>query len=373
MSAGSSRLLAGALATAVAAAALAVQAGGDDSASARADAPERASAAAAPQTRTVATGLVIPWEMAFIDRRRALVTERPGRVRLFSTRGGLRGRPVARIDVSARGEGGLLGLAVDPRFRRNRFVYLYFTTSNGMKLVRYRYNYRHTRLRRDALVLDRIRAGVIHDSGRIAFGPDDHLYVATGDAGEPSLAQDRRSRNGKFLRLAPRKYRGRDAHVKPYTLGHRNPQGLDWQPGTGRLFATEHGEVGNDEVNLIREGHNYGWPRAEGRNHGRFTGPVVLYENGIAPSGATFVSKPGSKWTGDYLIGALKGEHVNRVNFRNGRVAGTSRLFTGRFGRIRTVVEGPGGALYLLTSNRDGRGNPRPGDDRIIRVTPPGA
>ncbi len=371
-STGSLRLIAAAIATAVAAAAIVVQAGGDGAASARAKAPDRVSAAAAvPRTRTVATGLVIPWEMAFLDGRRALITERPGRVRLFTTSGGLRPGPVARIDVSARGEGGLLGLAVDPRFRSNHFVYLYFTRSTGMKLVRYRY--RDGRLRRDALVLDRIRAGVIHDSGRIAFGPDDRLYVATGDAGEPALAQKRRSRNGKFLRLGPRKYRGRDVHVKPYTLGHRNPQGLDWQPGTGRLFATEHGEVGNDEVNLIREGRNYGWPRAEGRNHGRFTGPVVLYENGIAPSGATFVSKPGSTWTGDYLIGALKGEHVNRVNFRNGRVAGTSRLFEGRFGRIRTVVEGPGGALYLLTSNRDGRGNPRPGDDRVVRVIPPGS
>jgi glucose/arabinose dehydrogenase len=320
--------------------------------------------------KTVARGLVVPWEIAFLNKKRALITERPGRVRLFTRRGGLRKRPVARIDVSARGEGGLLGLAPDPRFRRNRFVYLYFTRRSGMKLVRYRF--RNERLHRDALVLDGIRAGTIHDSGRIAFGPDRRLYVATGDAGMPQLAQKRKSLNGKFLRLSPRKYHGRDVRVKPYTLGHRNPQGLDWQPGSGRLFATEHGEIGNDEVNVIKGGDNYGWPIVQGRQHGRFHGPAVLYEETIAPSGATFVSHKGSRWTGDYLIGALKGEQINRVNFRRGRVKGTSSVFKGRFGRIRTVVEAPGGTLYALTSNRDGRGNPRRGDDRVLRIHPPG-
>ncbi len=344
--------------------ALTVAGGGESSV------PARVHAEAGPRVKTVARGLVVPWEIAFLNKKRALITERPGRVRLFTRRGGLRKRPVARIRVSARGEGGLLGLAPDPRYRHNHFVYLYFTQRSGMKLVRYRF--RRDRLRRDALVLDGIRAGRVHDSGRIAFGPDDHLYVATGDAGVASLAQERKSLNGKFLRLSPRKYHGRDVRVKPYTLGHRNPQGLDWQPGSGRLFATEHGEIGNDEVNVIKGGDNYGWPIVQGRNHGRFRGPAVLYKKTIAPSGATFVSRKGSKWTGDYLIGVLAGEQINRVNFRGGRVNGTSSIFKGRFGRIRTVVEGPGGVLYALTSNRDGRGNPRRGDDRVLRIRPPG-
>jgi glucose/arabinose dehydrogenase len=159
--------------------------------------------AAAPRVTTVARGLSVPWEIAFLPDGRALVTERPGRVRLLTSNGRLQRRPVARVRVSAKGEGGLLGLALDPLFgRSNNFVYLYYTTASGMKLARYRF--RGGRLRRDRVILGRIAAGPIHDSGRIAFGPDRRLYVATGDAGDESLPQRPRSRNGKFLRLGAR-------------------------------------------------------------------------------------------------------------------------------------------------------------------------
>ena len=321
------------------------------------------------RVETFTSGLEIPWEIVFLPDGRALVTERPGRVRMLSADGALQPEPVARIDVSARGEGGLLGLALDPRYERNHFVYSYYTTSSGMKLVRYRF--RGGRLRRDALVLDGIRAGEIHDSGRIHFGPDDRLYVATGDAGEADLAQDRDSLNGKFLRLSPRKYHGRDVKTDFYTRGHRNPQGFDWQPGSDRLIATEHGPVGDDEINQIKDGRNYGWPKVSGEDHGRFTDPLVVYEQSIAPSGATFVSLPGSKWTGDYLVAALAGRQIRRLSFDGRRVTRNKALFEGRFGRVRTVVEGPDGALYALTSNRDGRGSPSAGDDRVLRIVPP--
>lgn len=322
-----------------------------------------------PRVETVARGLVVPWEIAFLPDGSALVTERPGRVRLLTRRGRLRREPVARVRVSARGEGGLLGLAVDPAFRRNRHVYLYFTTSRGMRVARYRY--RRGRLRRERTIVRGIAAGEIHDSGRIHFGPDDRLYIATGDAGRPELAQRRRSLNGKLLRLEPRQYRGRGGRSEVVSRGHRNPQGFDWQPRSWRLIATEHGPTGNDEVNRILRGRNYGWPRAVGRDHAGFRAPLRVYNPSIAPSGATFVSLPGSRWTGDYLFAALRGQQIRRLCFRGARIVCDRPLFRGRFGRLRTVVEGPDGALYALTSNRDGRGSPRRGNDRILRIVPP--
>lgn len=338
-------------------------------------------AAAQPGVRveTVATGLEIPWDIAFLPDGRALVTERPGRVRLLTRAGRLMRRPVARLPVSAVGEGGLLGVAVDPAFARNRFVYLYFTTATGMRLERRRWT--GSRLAYQASLIDGIRSGRVHDSGRIAFGPNRRLYVSTGDAGEPALAQDPASLNGKLLALKPGQYRGPGAAVPRIVAGGlRNSQGFDWQPRTGRLIATDHGPSGfdgpegYDEVDAIVPGGNYGWPQAIGfdTGGGLFRAPLRVYIEAIAPSGATFVSRPGSRWTGDYLFAALRGTQLRRLVLRGTRVIRDEPLLIGRFGRLRTVVEGPRGWLYLLTSNRDGRGEPTAGDDRIVRLRPPG-
>ena len=330
-------------------------------------APERSGGE--PVVETVATGLEVPWEIAFLPDGSALVTERPGRVRLLGADRKLRDEPVAEIDVSAEGEGGLLGLATDPAFDRNRFVYLYYTTADGMRLARHRY--RDGRLTEDAVILDGIDAGPIHDSGRIAFAPDGRLYVLTGDAGREDLAQDEESLNGKVLRLDAEQYRGEGGDPEMVSLGHRNPQGLDWEPRSERLVATEHGPTGDDEINVIREGENYGWPEVTGEDHGDFTAPLAVYAETIAPSGSTFVTRAGSSWTGDYLVAALAGQQVRRLTIDGNRVTRNEPLFESRFGRIRTVVEGPDGSLYLLTSNRDGRGDPAGEDDRILRVVPP--
>lgn len=318
--------------------------------------------------RTVATGLEVPWEIAFLPDGAALVTERPGRVRLLSAEGELRAEPVGRVDVAADGEGGLLGLALDPAFETNRFVYLYYTTAEGMRLARHRFS--GGRLAEDAVILQDIQAGSIHDSGRIAFGPDRRLYVLTGDAGEEDLAQDEGSRNGKVLRLTPEQYRGDGGDPETVSLGHRNPQGLDWEPGTGRLVATEHGPSGYDEINVVRAGENYGWPEVTGEDHGDFAAPLAVYDETIAPSGSTFAEQPGSGWTGDYFVAALAGEQLRRLTIEGDRVTRNEPLFAGRFGRLRAVVEGPDGDLYLLTSNRDGRGDPTEDDDRICASRP---
>ena len=296
------------------------------------------------------------------------MTERPGRVRLLDARGRLQEEPVAVVPVSALGEGGLLGLALDPRFEANRLVYLYFTTAEGMRLERWRFD---EGLAREVTLVSDIEAGAIHDSGRIAFGPDDRLYVATGDAGVETLAQDDGSLNGRFLRLTREQYRG-DGEVAPEVVskGHRNPQGFDWEPGGDRLVATEHGPTCCDEVNAIVAGGNYGWPEFGDDQEGVM--PLRIYEETIAPSGATFVAAEGSDWTGDFLLAALAGEQLRRLRFDGEEVTVDEPLLEGRFGRLRTVVEGPDGDLYVLTSNRDGRGDPDDEDDRILRVTPPG-
>jgi aldose sugar dehydrogenase len=328
------------------------------------------------RVETLATGLEIPWEIAFLPDRRALVTERPGRVRLLGRNGRLRKRPLATVPVSARGEGGLLGLALDPSFARTRFVYLYYTTANGMRLERWRFS--GGRLQRERSLVDGIEAGSVHDSGRIAFGPDRRLYIATGDAGQGELAQRADSLNGKFLALSPAQYHGAGGRPEIISRGHRNPQGFDWQPLTGRLIATEHGPsegidgpAGYDEVNRVVKGGDYGWPTVYGFDQSGFNAPLKVYRRALAPSGATFVTRRGSDWTGSFLFACLRGEQLRRLEFRNGRITSDRALLKGRFGRLRTVVESPEGALYVLTSNRDGRGTRRAGDDRILRVTPP--
>jgi glucose/arabinose dehydrogenase len=276
---------------------------------------------------------------------------------------------VAQIPVLADGEGGLLGLAVDPDFKRNQFVYLYRTTESGNQLLRYRFD--HDRLTGERVLVRGIEAGVIHDGGRIRFGPDGQLYISTGDAGQDQLAQDAGSLNGKILRMDADRLHGAGGRPEVFSLGHRNPQGFDWAPGSDRMWEDEHGPDGDDEINVIRKGANYGWPEARGEDQGGFEAPKRVYPQSIAPSGATFVHQGQSKWTGNYLIGCLVGEQIRRVEVQGDRVVRDEALFEGKLGRVRTVVEGPDGALYALTNNRDGRGSPRDGDDRVVRIVPP--
>lgn len=342
-----------------------------------AECPDRPDCEHQPSVRTVATGLEIPWDIAFLPDGSAFVTERPGRVRLLEADGRLRAEPVTQIQVSTQGEGGLLGIALDPRFADNGDVYLYFTTAAGMRLER-----RHwtgSALVPEATLVRAIKAGKVHDSGRIAFGPDGLLYVATGDAGKATLAQDPRSLNGKFLTLTPRQYHA-DGIVQPTVLarGLRNPQGFDWQPGTDALVTNDHGPSGFDgpegfdEVDLIVRGGNYGWPKAIGvaTGKGRYRAPLRVYRQPIAPSGATFLRHP-SLWTGSYVLAALRGQTLRRLELSDDRIVVDEPFLTGQYGRLRTVKEGPNGCIYVLTSNRDGRGKPAAGDDRILCVTPP--
>jgi glucose/arabinose dehydrogenase len=333
-----------------------------------------AAAVEQPRTAVVATGLEAPWELVFLPDRRALLTERPGRVVLFSR--GFRSRRVVatlEVDTGGRKEGGLLGIALDPGFRRNGLVYLYRTATNDENQV-LRYRLAGNRLVFRRKIVGGLEASDSHNGGRVKFGPDRALWITTGEAYHEELAQDPRSLNGKILRLPLAKARGAGGRPAIISRGHRNVQGIDWQPGSGRLFITEMGAEDRDEVNIIRRGGNYGWPDVRGRDDGggRFVPAAWDTGNGnIAPSGATFVRRRGSAWTGSFVFGTLRGEQLVRLRVAGARVLGAQRLYEDRFGRIRNVVEGPDGALYLLTSNRDGRGDPSRDDDRIIRLVPP--
>lgn len=313
-----------------------------------------------PQTEVVATGLEVPWQIAFLENGSALVTERPGRVRLITADGQLVPEAVAEIDVDPAGEGGLMGMAI-----RGEDVFLYMTRGGENEIVRYRYE--DEELREQEVVLDGISAATIHDGGRLHLGPDDKLYLTTGDAANPSVAQDPDALNGKIIRLDPE-----SGESEIISLGHRNPQGFDWEPGSDRLIAVEHGQTGNDEVNVIREGANYGWPEIEGeQTREGFEAPIKLYQTPSAPSGSTFLEAEGSEWSGSYFIAMLRGERLQRIRIDGDEVTEDEALFEGEFGRLREVSEGPDGDLYLLTSNRDGRGDPAGEDDLVVRVTPP--
>jgi glucose/arabinose dehydrogenase len=326
-----------------------------------------------PRVGTMAKGLEAPWEIAFLPDGRALVTERPGRVRVVTAGGKLRAEPLADVDVSAVGEGGLLGIAVDPDFADGkRFVYLYRTVRDGNEVARY--SLEGNVLRERAVVVRGIASAPIHNGGRLRFGPDGRLYFSTGDAADEASAQASEGLNGKILRLTAAQYReGSDVRPEIFSIGHRNPQGFAWQPDSQRFVENEHGPDGDDEVNVLRRGANYGWPTIRGdQEEDGLERPLAVYADSIAPSGSTFVRRGGSTWTGDYLMAALVGQRLQRVTISDdGRVVRQEPLFEGKYGRLRTIVEGPDGALYALTNNTDGRGSPQPGDDRILRIVPP--
>ncbi len=339
------------------------------------------------RVEVVARDLQIPWAIDFAPDGRIFLTERPGRIRVIRE-GMLQPEPWARISVAHEGEGGLLGLALDPNFAENGFVYVYYTYREGGRLWNRiaRLTDRGERGEGLTIIFDRIPGSMIHNGGRIKFGPDGKLYVTTGDANVPASAQDLASLAGKILRLNPDGSIPTDnpfPNSPVWSYGHRNPQGLAWHPVTGALFSTEHGPSGvpphccHDEVNVIEPGRNYGWPLVFGVGRDpRFVDPIL--ESGLdtwAPSGAAFCSgdRLPESWRGRLVFAALRGQHLGRVTLRSSDLRSVERfetLFAGEFGRLRDVVQGPDGFLYVTTSNRDGRGIPRSGDDRLLRIVP---
>ncbi|WP_083897836.1 PQQ-dependent sugar dehydrogenase [Nocardia vinacea] len=306
----------------------------------------------------VVHGIDVPWGLAFLPDGGALVAERDTG-RILRVVPGREPEQVYEVPgVVARGEGGLLGLAVAADYAETRYVYAYFTAADDNRIVRFRLD------GQPEVIFAGIAKAGNHNGGRIAFGPDGMLYVGTGDAGQGARSQDPASPNGKILRLTPD---GAPAPGNPtsgspvYSLGHRNVQGLAWDRA-GRFFAAEFGQNAFDEVNLIEPGRNYGWPIVEGKGgtDRGFTDPQVIWR----PSEA---SPSGIAISGDTLyVAALRGERLWTVPLHDGTL-GTPQTQLPDLGRLRTVTIAPDGALWLTTSNTDGRGDVRAGDDRIIR------
>ncbi|MEV0668038.1 PQQ-dependent sugar dehydrogenase [Actinomadura luteofluorescens] len=311
--------------------------------------------------RTVAEGFKVPWAVAFLPGGEALVTERDTARLLRIAPSGRKAAVGTVPGVDAQGEGGLLGVAVSPSYGTDHFVYLYYTAASDNRVVRATYDGRLGDLRP---IVTGIPKGSIHNGGRLAFGPDKMLYVTTGETGEGGTAQDKNSLGGKILRVTPE---GAPAPGNPFgtrvwTYGHRNVQGLAWD-GAGRMYATEFGQDRFDEINLIVKGRDYGWPVVEGVGHRKgFTDPLLTWTTDQAsPSGLAYAG--GSLWAA-----ALRGERLWQIPLDNGKAGRPTARFQGRYGRLRSVVRTPSGSLWVTTSNQDGRGDPRPGDDRIFDV-----
>jgi glucose/arabinose dehydrogenase len=313
---------------------------------------------------TVATGLAAPWGVTFLPDGSALVGERDT-TRVVAIEHG-RVRTVGRVEgVRPQGEAGLLGLAASPSYARDHLVYAYLSTATDNRVVTLRYD--GQRLGAPKPVLTGIPNGFVHDGGRLLFAPDGNLFVSTGETGQGSLAQDRSSLAGKILRITPD---GRPAPGNPrkgsrvWTMGHRNVQGLAFD-AHGRLWATEFGADTWDELNRIDKGRNYGWPLVEGRGDlPEYRNPYVQWRTSEAsPSGLAYLD--GSLWAG-----ALRGGRLWQIPVTKNGTGKPRDFFVGDYGRMRTVVAAPDGNLWVTTSNRDGRGDPRPKDDRILVVAP---
>ena len=337
----------------------------------------------------VASGLKVPWGLAFLPGGDVLVTERPGRLRLI--RGGqLVGTPVATVRAARSGEGGLLGIALDPRFAENRRFYLYYTREKGGRDVngvqRWTLAGDARSAREDRFILDDIPAARYHDGGRIRFGPDGMLYVGTGDAGEPARAQDRRSPSGKLLRITPD---GSPAPGNPipgspvFLAGLRNLESFDWLDARTLVLADhgpsgEMGRTGHDEISVARAGDDLGWPEAWRcqEERGRVA-PALVFRDATPPGGGSVYRGDAiPAWSGSFLVGTLRSRHLHRVALgADGRVVGHEVYLAGEppsgLGRLREVVQGPDGALWVTTSNCDGRGTCPPEKDVVVRIVAP--
>lgn len=329
--------------------------------------------------QVLATGLQIPWALAFAPDGRLFITERPGRVRVFQG-GRLLAEPALTLDgLYTRDESGLLGMALHPSFGTNGFAYVEYTAAaSGGPVARVvRYRVVGNTFGEPAVLLDGVRANNIHNGSRVRFGPDGRLYVTFGDVATPSVAQDLGSLNGKILRLSEDGTTPGDNPFRSpiWSWGHRNPQGLDWHPVTGDLFETEHGQTGNDEINVIDRGANYGWPEIEANeSRPQMRTPLTFFSPAVAPSGAAFYRGTlFPSFRNQLFVATLRGQALLRVTLDPSdarRVQSVERLLEGRFGRLRDVSSGPDGYLYLCTSNRDGRNTPVADDDRLLRLVP---
>lgn len=330
----------------------------------------------AVRAETVVSGLEVPWGLAFQPSGEILVTERPGRVRLIRN-GALVEKPVLTLEVVDRGEGGLLGIALHPEFKSNRLFYLYSTVQKdegaANRIERYRLSPDGVSATFERMIVDDLPAGSVHDGGRLRFGPDGMLYASVGETRNPELAQDPASRGGKILRIAPD-----GGSVSVFLSGVRNSQGFDWI-NNDVMAVSDHGpsgelgRSGHDELNFARSGDNLGWPTTYGcEERAGLVTPALVWKEALPPGGlAVYRGTRIPQWTGSVLIGSLGSTHLQRIAIdpRGPSVVSNEVYFDG-LGRIRDVIDGPDGALYVTTSNCDGRGDCGSQKDSVLRIVP---
>ncbi|MEO1172285.1 MAG: PQQ-dependent sugar dehydrogenase [Myxococcota bacterium] len=339
----------------------------------------------------VAEGLAVPWGLVWLPDGSMLVTERGGTIRKIRSDGTLEPSPVATVEITPSGEGGLLGIALHPDFASNRFFYVYATVGDGSTLrnevQRWQMDASQANAEFESVIVGEIPALLFHNGGRLRFGPDGHLYVGTGDAGTPSLSQEVSSLAGKILRVSAE---GEVPSDNPFPgeasfiIGVRNTQGFDWLPD-GTLAMSDHGpsglpaEAGRedfDEFNLAAAGDNLGWPeiyRCDTQEG--MVSPRKTWARAMPPGGTAVYTGTSLPWAGDVLITVLGFDadvgHLHRISLdASGEITRSETYLRGAdgFGRLREAIMGPDGHLYVTTSNCDGRGECGDGD-RILRIS----
>lgn len=329
------------------------------------------------EVEVIAEKLSVPWAIDVSQEGKIYFTERSGRIRVIEN-GKLNTEPLITLGSPfiSQGEGGLMGIVLDPNFSQNHYIYVMHTymESNQIynRVIRLVENNNKASI--DKIILDKIPGGQIHNGGRIKIGPDKKLYITTGDAGNSNLAQDSSSLAGKILRINLDGSIPNDNPISGspvYSLGHRNPQGLAWN-SKNMLYESEHGQSAHDEINIIEPGANYGWPLVQGDEdltNFNLKKPIIHSgEETWAPSGIAFINKGARK--DNLLVSTLRGQKLLVMSFdKSGtKVTNIETLFENKYGRLREVVVAQDGSIYISTSNRDGRGEPAINDDRILRV-----
>ncbi|MGA7690888.1 MAG: PQQ-dependent sugar dehydrogenase [Nitrososphaeraceae archaeon] len=340
--------------------------------------PEPATTDNANQTnkgiRTIAQNLDVPWAIDIAVDNRIFFTEKPGRLGMIHANGTLASEPVVNIHTEDIGEAGLMGLALHPNFTQNHLMYVYHTyaKNGGLYNKVLMLTEKNNKIVNSKIILDGIPASDSNNGGRIKFGPDGKLYVSTGDSETPELAQNTKSLAGKLLRLNDDGTIPDDNPIPEspvYSYGHRDIQGFAWHPITKKLYASEHGPAGNDEVNIIEPGSNYGWP-IEVCNHStssapiRFETPEYCFNPEIAPSGLTIAASNKLGYQNDILFTTLRGSHLHHIDLET-RIQ--DNVLVG-YGRLSDIVEAHDGSLYVLTTNMNAIGIGNANDDHILQI-----